>query len=362
MNNSSLISLLEPIPGDDICGTDVSFSVTFDEIREARRQDDASLAQGEWETDLKAAQWPRVKELCEDILSSQSKDMQVAAWYAEAMARLRGFEGLSLGLQVMDGLVNDFWEFCYPSYDQDDLEERAGKIEWLNNQMPRVIREIPLTDRGSGAYSWLKWEESRRIDNLGLKDQAAREQAIASGKLSGEVFDRAVQASGRAYYEKLHACIQQAVIAANTLAERVDERFGVHAPSLKELIQAVLACDELVSKFLERLGGFEPRIDPSAAAQTTQLRVQSVGGQVAFCKLAPTTVGLIGNRNDAIRALREVAAYFRHNEPHSPVALLAERAAGWAEMPLEEWLASVIKDQSTLSQLRELLDVRHASP
>ena len=151
------------------------------------------------------------------------------------------------------------------------------------------------------------------------------------------------------------------MITANTLARRVDERFGLHAPSLKELIQAVRACDELVSKFLERLGGFGPGIDPSAATQPTQLRVQSVGGQVAFGNLAPTTAGLIVNRSDAIRALREVAAYFRLNEPHSPVALLAERAAGWAEMPLEEWLASVIKDQSTLSQLRELLDVRHAS-
>lgn len=361
MTSNPISHLLEPIPGDDICGTDLSFSSAFDEIREARRQDDLTLAQGDWEADLKTAEWLRVRELCEDILSRRSKDMQVAAWYTEAMARLKGFEGLSLGLQVMDSLINDFWEFCYPSYDPDDLEERAGKIEWLNNQLPHGIREIPLTDRGSGAYSWLKWEESRRIDNLGLKDQVAREQAIAGGKLSGEVFDRAVQASGRAYYERLHACIQEAVIAANTLAKRVDERFGLDAPSLKELIQAVEACDELVSKLIERLGGFAPGTDPTAVVQTSQIRRESTVGQFASGDLAPATVGLIVNRNDAIRALREAAAYFRHNEPHSPVALLAERAAGWAEMPLEEWLASVIKDQSTLSQLRELLDIRHVS-
>ncbi len=358
MNTSTLSALLEPISGDDICGVDLSFSNVFDEIREARRRDDPTLAQGEWESDLKTAQWPLVKQMCEETLSCQSKDMQIVAWYTEAMTCLKGFEGLALGLSVMEGLLNDFWEFCYPTYDPDDLEERAGKIEWLNNQMPRVIREIPLTDRGSGAYSWLKWEESRRIDNLGLKDQAAREQAIARGKLSGEVFDKAVQASGRVYYEKLHACIREAVIAANTLAQRVDERFGLDAPSLKELIQAVRACDELVSKLIERLGGFAPGIDPSAAIQAPKLRVQPGAAQVAFGSSPPATVGLIVNRSDAIRALREVAAYFRHNEPHSPVALLAERAAGWAEMPLEKWLASVIKDQSTLGQLRELLDVK----
>ena len=51
----------------------------------------------------------------------------------------------------MDGLVSDFWEFCYPPWDPEDLDERAGKIEWLNKQLPAVIRDIPLTDRASGA-------------------------------------------------------------------------------------------------------------------------------------------------------------------------------------------------------------------
>lgn len=68
--------------------------------------------------------------------------------------------------------------------------------------------------------------------------------------------------------------------------------------------------------------------------------------------------GRISNRIQAIRALGDIANYFRANEPHSPVALLVERAARWAEMPMENWLASVIKDQGTLDQLRELLDIQ----
>ena len=310
MNSIAPAILHEPIPGDDICGADLSFSSLFDEIREARRQDDPSLAQGDWETDLKTAQWPRVKELCEDILRDRSKDMQVAAWYTEAMTRLKGFEGLTAGLQVMDSLVNDFWEFCYPSYDPDDLEERAGKIEWLNNQMPLVVREIPLTDRASGGYSWLKWEESRRIDNLGLKDAEAREKAVATGKLSGELFDKAVQTSRRDYYEKLHARIVEAVRVAAALAQRVDERFGHDAPSLKELRQALQSCEELVSKLLTRLGGYVTSTDISvsgatAASSSSQPRAATSTKGVATA--APMSVGLIVNRSDAVRALREVA-------------------------------------------------------
>lgn len=348
--------LLEPIPGDDIGGTDMSFSSVFDEIREARREDDVSLAQGEWETQLKTAEWPKVKELTEDILCRQSKDMQVAAWYTEAMGRMKGFEGVSTGLRVMEGLIDEFWEFCYPSFDPDDLEERAVKIEWLNKQLAAVIREIPLTDRSSGGYSWLKWEESRAIDNLGLKDPAARDKAVADGKLSGEAFDKAVQASGRPYYEKLHARIRETVESAAALSSRVDERFGHDAPSLKDVQNALQACDELVGKLLIRLGGqmgttAATNVDASISPKDAH-RLEQTAQPVAR-----TAGGIIVNRGDAIQALRDVAAYFRHNEPHSPVALLAERAASWAEMPLDQWLASVIKDQSTLGQLRELLAI-----
>ena len=68
--------------------------------------------------------------------------------------------------------------------------------------------------------------------------------------------------------------------------------------------------------------------------------------------------GQIQTRAQAVQMLGEVARYFRTHEPHSPVSLLAERAARWATMSLEEWLQHVVKDDSTLGQLQELLDFR----
>ncbi len=68
--------------------------------------------------------------------------------------------------------------------------------------------------------------------------------------------------------------------------------------------------------------------------------------------------GSIQTRAQAVQMLGEVARYFRTHEPHSPVSLLAERAARWATMSLEEWLQHVVKDDATLGQLRELLDFR----
>jgi type VI secretion system protein ImpA len=60
-------------------------------------------------------------------------------------------------------------------------------------------------------------------------------------------------------------------------------------------------------------------------------------------------------REQALQQLRDVAAFFRRTEPHSPVAYLAEKAVSWGDMPLHEWLRKVVKDQSSMAHLQELL-------
>lgn len=357
MNQQLLDQLIAPIPGDHLCGQDISFSQTFDEVREARRQDDLTLAQGDWETELKMAQWPKVRALCEDILRNKSKDLQIACWYAEALCHLHGFQGLHFGLQVLEVLLTDYWELFYPELALGDLEERAGKIEWLNRQLPLTVRSVPLTDRPSGGYSWLRWDESRSVDNVGLKDADARERAIAGGKLAGETFDRAAAASGLAFYLTLHQEILVARAKLADLEKHVDERFGRESPGLKDLRAAIRDCDEVVARIITRLGGAAET--PFGQPVTTSDCQKGIPVAVAPLPVPSRAVmaGEIRSRADAVSALRQVSQFFRQNEPHSPVALLADRAAKWAEMPLEHWLASVIKDDSTLKQLRELLDI-----
>lgn len=65
--------------------------------------------------------------------------------------------------------------------------------------------------------------------------------------------------------------------------------------------------------------------------------------------------GSIQSRAQALSQLRLIAEFFRHTEPHSPVAYLADKAANWGELPLHLWLRSVIKDPGAIAQLEELL-------
>ncbi|GHD57822.1 type VI secretion system protein TssA [Jeongeupia chitinilytica] len=362
-HNARLELLLAPISADSPAGEDLGYSPLFDAIREARRADDPSLDLGDWESSRKTAEWSKVRQLCDDALASKSKDLQLAVWLAEALTKTEGFGGAAFGLDLIGGLLNRFWETLYPEFDPDDLDERIGKLEWLNSQLGLALRQVALVSPQHGGYDWYRWQESREVENLGLRDQDARSRAIAEGKLAGDVFDKAVNACGAPWFARLVGEIETAQTAYGTLDKQLDERFGYNAPSLAEVRDALSAIGDVARRLLEQCGGTVVAAPPPAAAvpaPATEIApfVPPTASTPMNTPQAAVNHGPVTTRADAVRQLREVARYFRTNEPHSPVALLAERAAKWAEMPLEEWLKTVIKDDSTLGQLKELLDIR----
>ncbi len=79
--------ILAPIAGDNPSGIDLRYDtklLIYDKIQEARRKDD-ELAQGDWQTERKTANYPLVIKLAQDTLATVSKDLQLAAWLTEAL-------------------------------------------------------------------------------------------------------------------------------------------------------------------------------------------------------------------------------------------------------------------------------------
>lgn len=360
MQNPSVELLLAPLSGGHPAGEDLVYSPLFDQVREARRSDDPSLSQGDWEQVLKVAEWPKVIRLCEEALSQRSKDLQLLVWYAEAQVQVHGLAGLALGLASLAGWLEHYWESGYPELDPHDLDERVGKLEWLNQQLGVAIRDVPMIKPEFGGYGWNDWQQSRDVENLGLKDPEAKQAAIAEGKLGGEEFEKSAVLSGHVWFQAQADALLAALTGYEELDAKVEQRFGREAPSLAEVRNAIYACQDLVLRYRQQLGGNAPA--PVSSVAEPSMERKAVPTSSPSPALAPAShaafTGQIRSRQEAVQMLTEVASYFRHNEPHSPVALLAERAARWAEMSLEEWLQHVVKDDSTLRQLQELLDVR----
>jgi type VI secretion system protein ImpA len=314
-----LVSILTPVGGDNPAGEDLRY-VLFDKITEARRADDA-YDRGDWQRDIKSADWETVIALCSDALVNRTKDLQIAAWLTEGLAITEGFEGLLTGLKIIRGFLENFWESVYPEIEDDDLDFRIGRLEFLNNSLWSRIKQIPLSDSNARAgYSWLQWDESRRVGYEGDAAKAeSRAELVAEGKTTAEDFDAAVTASSRAYYESLAADVTKCNEEFATLEQLSDEKFGNEAPRLAELRKSLEDCIQLVSKILKEKRELEPDEPESTGEEDTTAAENSVSPETETAPVDVESAGPIdidsmptGTITDS--AAHETALWQKSNE------------------------------------------------
>jgi type VI secretion system protein ImpA len=140
----NVAQLLQAVSAERRCGEDLSFSSEVDSIAQARLYDDPTLDQGEWATALKEADWPFVASRCAEMIATRSKDLRLAAWLAEALAKTQGLRGLGDGYAVLAGLCEQYWTDLYPLVDDGDYDQRIGNLFWLLARTPVLVQECAL--------------------------------------------------------------------------------------------------------------------------------------------------------------------------------------------------------------------------
>ncbi|HEX7315404.1 MAG TPA: type VI secretion system protein TssA [Pyrinomonadaceae bacterium] len=364
-------ALLAPVAGENPAGEDLRHAGLYDQIVEARRADDG-LGQGDWVRETKESDWDKVAALAEEALANKTKDIKVCAWMTEALVKLHGFAGLRDSLRVMRGLHERFWEGLYPDKEDDDLEARANAVKLMQDKAADALRGVAVTQSG---LSYFHWEQSNafnvgpEVDSDTADERRAR--AAREGKVTSEDWLREKTLTPRRFYETAHATVAECVEEMRALDDLADELYGRDAPSLTELKKSLEAVGGVVERIVKEKRMSEPWPgDTHASADAAPVEPQqptagngdgaahTAAHVAAHAPAAPAApAGPIRSRQEAVRRLGEVAAFFRQTEPHSPVAYLVERAVKWSEMSLDAWLASVIKDDNVVRDLRETLGV-----
>ena len=265
-------AILAPIPGDNPAGVNLRYSSLYEEIKEARRADDV-LEQGDWQYETKKSDWEVVLTLAVEALTQKTKDLQIAAWLTEALIKLEGFNGLATGLKILSGLLKEHWEHLYPEIEDKDLDFRVAPIEFVNDKLWPCIKQVPLTDSSiTSGYSWLKWQESRKVgfeadtrNRYGDVDEnkkKARNELIAEGKLTAEDFDSAVALSSKAFYQSIAQSLIMCQEEFKKLDNIVDEKFGSEAPRLAEIRETLDDCEKVIKKIVKEKKESEPDTEP----------------------------------------------------------------------------------------------------
>ena len=331
--------LLNPIPGANPGGENLRYAAVYDKIKEARREEE-DVPQGEWQAERKTADYPLVIKMAGEALAAKSKDLQIAAWLAEALLKAEGFSGLRAALDLIRGLITNFWDNLYPEIEDGDAELRAAPLEWLGSRMDSALRSLPITRKGT---NWFQFKEARSVGHEGDADteakQAARSTALAEGKMSGEDWDQAFNATPKAFYADLESTLDGILEALEGLNGLCAEKFGDAAPTFGPMRTTIEEIRHTVHGLLQKKRETEPDVEAVSAEAPAE---QAAGGapfqeEPAQAAARPRPRGGPQapepvDKDDAFQRIITVAAYLRREDPYSPAPYLLLRGLRFGEL------------------------------
>jgi len=272
---NDLVAILQgldtPISADLPGGEDLRYSHEWKNLEEARRTDDG-LAPGDWVAkDKKIADWDGVASLAADLLRTRSKDLRLAVVLTEALVRTQALPGLVASLVMLREMVAEFWDRgLLPGRDgEGGFERRAAALSWFNEKLPEVLFSLPITSRANSGldYSYSGYVEARRIgwekDFEAANVTSETREKFAIAKREGrclDLFESAVTATPRVYYENLVVEIAAAETELQALDKAITKQFDDpdSAPGFSQAKSALQDIQALLDTILARKRKEEP--------------------------------------------------------------------------------------------------------
>ena len=335
--------LLNPISGENPGGESLRYAPLYDKIKEARREDD-DAPQGEWQRERKTADHALILKLAGEALATKSKDLQLAVWLTESLLKTESFAGLRLGLDLIRGLIENLWDHLYPEIEDGDLELRAAPLDWFGSRMDAPLRNLPITRTG---VSWYKFKEARAVGcETDTDDPAkveARANAIAEGKMTGEEWDQAFQATPKSFYADLESTLDGILEGIESLSGLCGDRFGNEAPSFSPMRATIEEIRHTVHQLLQKKRETEPdeaaepceapAEDAAPAEAASWSETESASG--VRPKARPKSGSLSpepADREDAFQRVAKAAEFLRREDPYSVTPYLLLRGLRFGEL------------------------------
>jgi type VI secretion system protein ImpA len=364
-----LAALLAPISEEAPAGSDLRTDYSPDSIyyrlRDARaeaRAAERAVEGGELPDSGPPPQWRAINELGYEAIATRSKDLEIAAWLTEALLRSDGLAGFTAGVRLMTGLVETFWDDLFPVPDEDGIATRVAPLVGLNGvsgmgSLIQPLARVNLFQRPDGGPLQL-WQYQQSFELAGIDDEARRQQRIEAGAVPFETVENEARAAGSVGFVALQAEAAEAAAAWRVLGEALDSRVGADAPPTSHVRDLV----EQIRGVAARFAGLEPGVPSEPGAEPGETAGDSAvtepGGAIAT---AARPQG-INSREEALRALAQIADFFRRTEPHSPLAYTLQEVVRRGRMSWPELIAEIVPDITYRSAILSSLGIRPPPP
>ena len=242
------------------------------------------------------------------------------------------------------------------------METRVAPVTGLNGRdgngsLIQPLYKLALFNRTDGAP--VAYYQYRQSEQLGTLEAERRQQRIDAGAVPLETLERDARAAGGRLFGALLSDARAARDAWQAMAGVLDAKAGADGPS-------TTAVRDLLSGIIDVAARYAPA-DAAAGDGAPASRRQAAWRRRArreawrFTGIAAAP-GQAASREDALRALAEIASFFRRTEPHSPLSYTLDEAVRRGRMTWPELLAEVVADTDTRNSILTHLGIRPPPP
>jgi type VI secretion system protein ImpA len=330
------------------CGPNLEYDFQFVALADAAR---GKPEQQIGSTIIPAEQpdWGGVRQQAEALLA-RTKDLRVAVLLIRALTRVDNLRGLRTGLKLLQGLLERYWEQVHPVPDPEDPDDIITR---LNTLAPLVDADAVLMDVRS-ALVVVSGPHGR---------VSVRDILVAAGRLSpaeGETvpgqaqIEKAIASAASEDPDSIDAardCFDAANAIHMLLADKLGSDRATDLRPLSAMLKLVmLACSTAAGQPAATAAPAMAGMNPDASADNMAPVAVAEPAQAG----APND---IRSREDAMRALDAVCAFYERAEPGNPAPLLIRRAQRLMNKSFVEIMQDLAPD--SLEQIRHIAGLKN---
>jgi type VI secretion system protein ImpA len=320
--------LLAAVSATSPCGEDLEYDADFLRLeRDSQGQPERSM--GDSILPAEPPEWRSIQQQSLDLLQ-RSKDLRITHFLLQSSLALEGATGLARALTLISELLKQYWADLHPRLDAEDDNDPTVRINALagltSDTTIRLLRESILArSRTFGAVS------------LRAAANASGLQSFSDENLGAEQLAGAFLDSDPEQLEITRTALHEARSAAEAIEQQVSEQVGsaqgVDLGPLKQPLKMAL----------QILGQFAPQSDdsplPDAISDDSAAPVEH-----STAPSTPRSTGEINNRDDVLRSLDRILAYYTRHEPSSPLPVLLNRAKNLVHADFAAIVRNLIPD------------------
>lgn len=373
---------LNPLNGENPSGEDLRNDPAFHELERLTEPQIKVVHDGGNKSSQSTVpvDWAAALEKAQE-LGSRGRDMRLLVIVARALANEEGLAGLAQGLTLIAKTFEQYWDTMHPALrsstsPRDGALRRINALLDLQNGQEGLLADLRqmvfFSPRAIGPISGRDLEQAALDERVMLQEAASGLGAAEKAALTSahnQLLNRVrtgcaaqIDQAGDAMTSLL-ADARAAIAALNAVDAALNPRIdgnGATVPELKKFLQRLLTTLERYSSAGVVTNGAAKSAPPPAEPAATPARnghgAETMASVASYAEPGAGLPDRISSRDDVVKCLDLVVAFYDRTEPSSPIPHLARRVRRMVHMDFVELMEDLAP--SGLKEFRLLAGIQ----